>query len=97
MRQFERSRSVRKVFRRTPGGKVHVVGIPRHVEKTVCELCGAEIASIRGNSRVFGGILCSRCVGRIVGLYARLLEGMIDMEDIDIRQRKYVKALTKLK
>ena len=97
MKQFERSTSVRKVFRRTPGGVTHVVGIRRQKGGAHCEICDTAIIEMRGNGRVFGGVLCSRCVGRIVGLYAHLLEGTIKMEDIDIKQRKYVKAVAKRK
>ncbi len=72
-----RSRSRRKVFRKTPGGRVSIHYKKRKPESAKCGNCGAVLKGIprefpykmknmaktkKRPERPFGGVLCSRCM-----------------------------------
>lgn len=97
VRPAARSRAMRKIFRRVPSGKVRVFYRRRKKPKWVgsCEICGAKIKRLRGDSRVFGGVLCAACVGAAIGYYTRIVEGTSRLEDVDLRYKKYVEVLLK--
>ncbi len=72
-----KSRSLRRVFRRTPGGKTVIHYEPRKPKKAHCASCGAVLKGVlrerpykmqnipktkKRPSRPYGGMLCSRCM-----------------------------------
>jgi large subunit ribosomal protein L34e len=76
-----RSRTLRRVFRKTPGNRVVLHYKKRKPQKAKCGSCGAilngmarELPSRLKNlsksqkkpSRVFGGNLCSKCSRKII-------------------------------
>ncbi|MGC8585996.1 MAG: 50S ribosomal protein L34e [Candidatus Micrarchaeia archaeon] len=66
-----------------------------------CAICGAELNGIsekggrtrRTNSRIFGGVLCSRCAAEVIKLGSRVEEGDIKLDDVGVKYRKYVLQL----
>ncbi len=71
-----KSRTLRKVFRRTPGSKVVIQYKKRKPKKAVCAICGAILKGVARHIpsklknlskskkrplRPFGGNLCSKC------------------------------------
>lgn len=72
-----RSRSLRKVFRKVPGGRVSIQYKKRKPKAARCGNCGAVLKGVprelpykmrsmaktkKRSERPFGGILCSRCM-----------------------------------
>ncbi|MCD6549661.1 50S ribosomal protein L34e [Candidatus Micrarchaeota archaeon] len=101
-----RSRSKRRIFKRTPGGRTTIHYKRREKGKVhYCAICHAKLQgthSLRGMSksekrpeRLFGGHLCHACTEKVVKYAGRLKEGIIAMDDIEIRYRDYVKQLVK--
>ena len=66
-----------------------------------CAICGSELNGIsqkggksrRTNSRLFGGVLCASCASAVVTLGSRVEQGDMKLDDVGIRQRKYVLQL----
>ncbi|MEM4554723.1 MAG: hypothetical protein QXT25_02635 [Candidatus Anstonellaceae archaeon] len=97
-----RSRSVRKIFRRAPKkgvvihykrrkkGKKHHCAICSRVLQAVCSDPSLPPSS-RAPNRKFGGQLCSACSSRVLVLRNRLKEGAIKLEEIEVRLLPYVK------
>ena len=71
-----KSRSLRRVFRRTPGKRLALQYRPRKPGKAHCAKCGRELLGVpakkrialarvpkakRRPERMFGGVLCSSC------------------------------------
>jgi len=84
-----RSRSLRRVQRRMPGGKVKRVYLARKPGTIRCALCGSELQGIPRLSRVkakntakskkrperpYGGFLCNKCAREKLKKEARLTE-----------------------
>lgn len=72
-----RSRSYRKVYRRTPGGRVAIHFVERKPARAKCGSCGiilhgiqterpTKMSNLRRTAkrpqRPFGGVLCSKCM-----------------------------------
>ncbi|HLC64933.1 MAG TPA: 50S ribosomal protein L34e [Candidatus Nanoarchaeia archaeon] len=72
-----RSRSYRRVFRKTPGGRVAVHFVERKPQRAKCGNCGSILHGIKAErptkmantnktakrpERPYGGVLCSRCM-----------------------------------
>lgn len=85
-----KSRSLRRVFKKTPGGKTVLHYIKRNVSKAHCGSCGRVLAGVaRGRpaivrnipktqkrpERPFGGVLCTTCSRRVAIEEARVLKG----------------------
>jgi len=81
-----RSRTLRKIFKKLPGGKTEVRYEQRKPQAAHCGRCGTELHGIpRGTpsqlaklpktkkrpERPFGGVLCSSCLRDIMKLEAR--------------------------
>jgi len=81
-----RSRTFRRVFVRTPGGRTVLQHKRRKNAPAQCAECGANLPGVargtktevnalprsaRRPSRPFGGMLCSRCTRRTIALRAR--------------------------
>jgi len=72
-----RSRTLRKVFRKTPGGTTVLHRVKRNPSKAKCGSCGVELKAVprktasqmkntaktqKRPERPFGGVLCSKCM-----------------------------------
>ncbi|MEM3791340.1 MAG: hypothetical protein QXL16_01250 [Candidatus Micrarchaeaceae archaeon] len=103
---MERSRSVRRIEKRTAKGR-HVIRYKRRSRDVRrCGICGAEIngipmkRKIRGGKsrksveRVFGGTLCAACTERVLRNVSRIENGEIKLKDIGIKEREYILELT---
>ncbi|MEM3227445.1 MAG: hypothetical protein QXR58_01200 [Candidatus Micrarchaeaceae archaeon] len=96
-----RSGSFRKVNRITPKGRNVIHYKRRSNKKPHCAVCGAELNGIstgggksrKTNSRIFGGVLCSKCTSRIVVTKSRVEQGDMKLDDISIRDKAYVLQL----
>ncbi|MFC1741923.1 50S ribosomal protein L34e [Nanoarchaeota archaeon] len=81
-----RSRTLRRVFRRTPGSKTTLQYRTRKPAKAKCGQCGAELAGVprerpykmsrlpktkKRPERPYGGMLCSACSRRKIVAEAR--------------------------
>ncbi|MBI2133250.1 50S ribosomal protein L34e [Candidatus Woesearchaeota archaeon] len=75
----QKSRTMRRVFKKTPGGRKTVDYVLRKPKKLVCSNCGRELHGIprlrpgklsktpktmKRPERPYGGILCSSCSRR---------------------------------
>ena len=71
-----KSRSMRRVFKKTPGGKTKLTYLKRKPKKTLCASCKTVLKGVvRANNteirhmpktkkrpqRPYGGVLCSKC------------------------------------
>ncbi|MEM2974637.1 MAG: hypothetical protein QW112_03385 [Candidatus Micrarchaeia archaeon] len=89
-RQYERSKSFRKLMKRTPGGKLVTHAKRREKkEKNKCEICSTTIKVSDKKKKAFAN-LCNRCTSKVSVLKARIAEG-IPIENVDLRYIKYVK------
>ena len=76
-----RSRSLRKIFRKTPGGRVTVHYKRRKPKSARCGNCGAVLKGVprelpfrmggmaktkKRPERPFGGVLCSKCMRQMI-------------------------------
>ena len=76
-----RSHSLRKVFKKTPGGRTVVHYEKKKPNKAVCTLCGRPLSgtprevpsklrnmpkSSKRPERPYGGVLCSSCARRVI-------------------------------
>ncbi|HID15448.1 MAG TPA: 50S ribosomal protein L34e [Candidatus Atribacteria bacterium] len=99
-------RRLKKIFRRTPGGRVAVHYVREKRGKHVCAICGAPLHGVphrkspskvrklakteRRPERVFGGVLCPGCTRRVLEEAFYAKRGAMDISNIDMRDRKYV-------
>ncbi len=105
-------RRLKKIKRRTPGGRV-VVHIRREkTGKHVCALCGRPLHGVphgkrpvqvrklskseRRPERVFGGVLCAECARKVIDDAFYVKAGVKKIEEIDIRERKFVEQALKV-
>ena len=96
-----RSHSIKKSNRIT-SKKKNVVHYRRaSPSKPHCAICEAELNGIstkggksrRKNSRLFGGVLCAACTSSIITLGSRVEQGDMKLNDIGMKQRRYVLQL----
>ncbi|MCI4435475.1 MAG: 50S ribosomal protein L34e [Ignisphaera sp.] len=80
VRPMQRSRSLKKVYRRTPGGKTVVHYERRKRTPMRCARCGAILFGVpttdelrrslpkssKRPERMFGGFLCARCLREVL-------------------------------
>jgi len=100
-----RTKALKKIRRRTPGGKTIVQYKHKKPGKHICAICkelvhgrprGRPIEirklhkSERSTERPFGGMLCSKCSRKIQSYKAKLRFGVITKEDIPLSVMKYV-------
>lgn len=100
-----RTKSLKKVRKRTPSGKVKVAYKHKKHSKHVCAICKevlhgkprgrpVEIRKLsksqRKPERPFGGHLCSKCSRKIISLRAKLKHGLIKKEEIPLSLSRYV-------
>ncbi len=105
-------RRLKKVYRRTPGGRVVTHFRREKTGKHVCALCGRPLHGVphgrrpsqvrklakteRRPERVFGGVLCAECTRRILELAFYVRAGVKSMEEIGIRERRFVEQALKV-
>ena len=98
---MHRSHSFRKLKRVTKTGR-KVVHYRRKVPSMPhCAICAGELNGIsakggksrRTNSRLFGGVLCARCTADVVKMGSRIERGDMKLDDIGVKQRKFVLQL----
>ncbi|MGM5487658.1 MAG: 50S ribosomal protein L34e [Nanobdellota archaeon] len=72
-----KSHAKRKVFRKTPGGRLTVHHVKRTPQPAHCGMCGTQLSGVprdvskctksqRRPERPFGGVLCSSCSRRVI-------------------------------
>ncbi len=98
---MHRSGSFRKVRKVTRKG----INVTRYTRRKNsfphCAICKRELNGIsikknakgrtlKSNSRIFGGVLCSRCTADVIKLGSRVENGEMKLNDIGMRQRQYV-------
>ncbi len=99
-------RRLKKIFRRTPGGRVVIHFRKEKTSKHVCAICGKPLHGVphgkrpsqvrklakteRRPERVFGGVLCPECTRRVIEEAFYVKQGVKDISEIDMRDRKYV-------
>ncbi|HIQ10021.1 MAG TPA: 50S ribosomal protein L34e [Euryarchaeota archaeon] len=105
-------RRLKKVYRRTPGGRVVIHFRKEKTGKHVCAICGAPLHGVphgkrpsevrklakteRRPERVFGGVLCPGCTKRIVEEAYYVKHGVKDISEVDLADRKYVLMAAKV-
>lgn len=100
---MHRSGSFKKVKRHTPKGRTVTHYKRAKNSMPHCAICGIELNGIsisksggssrRTNSRLFGGVLCANCTAEVVKLGSRVERGDIKLDDIGMKQKKYVLQL----
>ncbi|MCL4383805.1 50S ribosomal protein L34e [Candidatus Marsarchaeota archaeon] len=66
-----------------------------------CAICSKELNGIsktggktrKTNARIFGGVLCAKCTQNIVKAGNRVEQGVIKLNEVGIKERKYVLQL----
>lgn len=101
-------RKQKKVFRKSPTGKRVTLYRKKKTAKRHCALCGARLHGIPSTTlsglrryaktkkrpeRLFGGVLCGKCVSRVVKEKARLKTGAAKRSDIPLSRLRFVEAL----
>ena len=100
----DRSRSKRKVFVRVPSGKTKIRYLrKKKADKHYCAVCKNILQATHSKAklsktqkrpeRLFGGHLCHKCTDKVITYAARLKEGIIAIDDIEIRYRSHVKQI----
>ena len=98
---MHRSRSFRRANRVTNTGRNVIHYTRAKPSMPHCAICRAELNGIsvkggrtrRTNSRIFGGVLCSRCSAEVVKLGSRVEHGDMKLNDVGVKQRSYVLQL----
>jgi len=100
-----RSRSLKRVQVRTPGGRTVTKYKKKKTSKHKCAVCkevlhgkprgiSSKIKALpksrRKINRPFGGMLCSKCSRKVISLRAKLKNGSITLNDVPISLRKFV-------
>jgi len=98
-------RRMKKVQKKTPGGRLKTVYRRKMHSKHKCAICGGELAGVprgrpalikrltkskRRPTRPFGGQLCSKCTRKIVALKAKLKLKSIGVDAVPLSIRRYV-------
>jgi large subunit ribosomal protein L34e len=102
-RPARRSRSLRRIKRKSPGAKTKKRYERRKGTKVKCAVCkkrlqGAscskELSKTKKHpKRLFSGALCHKCTEQVLKLKTRIREGEIDISDISIKFKKYVESI----
>ncbi|MBI4406458.1 50S ribosomal protein L34e [Candidatus Micrarchaeota archaeon] len=103
-----RSRSSKKHLRRVPSGRVVIHYQQGRGKKHVCAICSSRLPGVKPRSakvkklsktekrpeRIFGGVLCSNCVQRLLKEKTRLETGAISAEDVALNHLKFLEKLS---
>jgi large subunit ribosomal protein L34e len=97
----DRSRSVKRVFSRTPGGKTVLHFKAGKTRRGACRLCsgilgGVEITpgiakSKKVPSRMFAGQLCGRCCAKIIKMKSRIELGDFAPENATLQEKAFLR------
>ncbi len=93
MKPSHRSRSRRKIYRRTPSGKVKIIIREKKKKNGRCGICKSKI-KFKKNSRILGDI-CNSCLSTVISYYTKIINNDMKIEDVDLIFRKYVEILLK--
>jgi large subunit ribosomal protein L34e len=102
----DRSRSRRKVAVKVPSGKTKLITKKKiHSDKQRCAICKSVLQATHSDKKMsksqkrperkFGGHLCHKCLDKVITYGARLNEGIVAIDDIEIRYRPYVEKIRK--
>ncbi len=97
----KRSRSLRKVSYRTPGGKTKKRYLRRKSVKATCGACGKKLAGVSTDKKLsksqkkpgrkFSGNLCHSCTTYVLKLQTRIDNKDLERQAVSIKYRKYLK------
>lgn len=88
-RPAHRTRSKRKVYVRTPGGRLNIHYEPRRPGSPRCAICGKPLNGVprlrpvelrklakteKRPERPYGGVICSSCLARLIRESARMIK-----------------------
>ena len=91
-RQHERSKSFRKVMKRTPGGKTVTYAKRRKKKESCkCEICSAPIKISNRKSKALANV-CGACTSRLAIIKARVAEGA-PTNSVELRYLPYLKKI----
>lgn len=103
-----RSRSLRRIYRRTPKGRVTVLYRRRKPKPARCGICKARLHGVprerpvkmknmaktkKRPQRIFGGVLCASCTREVMKYFARVKAGAMKLKEVPIRFRRYVEQI----
>jgi len=103
-----RSRSVKKLSRKTPGGRQSVIYKSKKPAKATCAICHAKLNAVPNRKssemrklsktekrpeRLFGGVLCHNCVASVVKSKARMSSGALARTDVPLKLLKYIEMM----
>jgi len=98
-----RSRSAKRVFKRTPTGRNVLHYKKRRLRMPLCRLCGAGLGGVNNSrrasksekvpTRIFAGQICAGCTAEIVKMKSRVALGEMKLEDASMAQREFIKML----
>lgn len=104
-------RRLKKVKRRTPGGKVVIHFRKPKTGKHVCAICGRPLHGVphgkrpsqvrklskteKRPERIFGGVLCADCERKVIEIAFYVKIGAKDFSTVDIKLRPYVETALK--
>lgn len=103
-----RSRSTKRLQRRTATRKGVAIYKAKRVSRAVCADCGNYMNAVPNRSvvgmrklaktekrpeRVFGGVLCHNCVERILKQKIRMQAGVLKREEIPPKDLKFLDVL----
>ncbi len=95
-----RSNSFRKLKRKINGRTV-IHHERKANAKPHCSICKQELNGItakgaktrKTNTRIFGGVLCSKCTQDVIKFGSRVEQGIMKLDEVEIKKRAYVLQL----
>ena len=97
-----RSRSVKRVFVRTPSGRRTTHFKRKRGKRVLCRICGRVLGGVRNvrgiaasekvPERIFAGTLCAGCTSELVALKARLEAGEQKIQ-LSLAQRDFLRQM----
>jgi large subunit ribosomal protein L34e len=103
--RYRARKGLRRIARKTPGGRVVIHYVKKSPGKPKCAICGAVLHGLKRGTpkqikslsktertiqRPFGGMLCSSCTRDVLKLRVRLANGLIKPEEIPLSLKQYV-------
>ncbi len=96
----KRSRSLRRIKKRTPKGEVKTFYKRRKSTHASCEICGKKLTGVSTDKKLsktqkkpgrkYSGNLCHSCAERVIRLKARIKAGEMKIEEVEPKYRKFV-------
>ncbi|WP_048057653.1 50S ribosomal protein L34 [Metallosphaera cuprina] len=72
MKPFQRTGSIRKIYRRVPSGKSKILVKRERRNKSNCALCKRPLrGDLRSVQRIYGGYLCHICLKNLIKMSMR--------------------------